>query len=108
MKAVFSVALLAAHATQALANPNAIYRCGNEYLNDAAVAQARGCSIVETSAATVTVTGTRVLSQAPAQPQAPAQDQATAAITSPVRPAKPQAPSWRPDSTDQRAGTGTP
>lgn len=37
----------------------AIYRCGNEYLNDAAVAAARGCQLVEGGHVTV-VPGTRV------------------------------------------------
>ncbi len=38
--------------------PGAIYRCGNDFLNDAAVALARGCTAVEVSQ--VTVPGTRV------------------------------------------------
>lgn len=95
MKAVFFVAWLAAHGAQALANPNAIYRCGNEYLNDAAVAQARGCSLVEGGA--VTVTGTRV--QSPGQIAMPQ----LASMPAPARPALPQAPSWRTDSSGQRA-----
>ena len=37
----------------------AIYRCGNEYLNDAALAVARGCQVVEGGNVTV-VPGTRV------------------------------------------------
>lgn len=37
----------------------AIYRCGNEYLNDPAVAAARGCQVVEGGHVTV-VPGTRV------------------------------------------------
>jgi hypothetical protein len=36
-----------------------IYRCGNEYLNDAALAQSRGCQLVEGGYITV-VPGTRV------------------------------------------------
>jgi len=38
---------------------SAIYRCGNEYLNDAAVAAVRGCQVVEGGHITV-VPGTRV------------------------------------------------
>jgi hypothetical protein len=37
----------------------AIYRCGNEYINDAAVAAARGCQVVEGGHVTL-VPGTRV------------------------------------------------
>lgn len=59
MRVVILLAVTAAHLTQALANPNAIYRCGHEFMNDAAVARARGCSLVDGGAA-VTVTGTRV------------------------------------------------
>jgi len=36
-----------------------VYRCGNEYLNDAALAQSRGCQLVEGGYITV-VPGTRV------------------------------------------------
>jgi hypothetical protein len=60
------VVLCAAHSIPALAGSGAaIYRCGNEYLNDAASAQARGCSLVEGNGPAVTVTGTQVQSQAP-------------------------------------------
>lgn len=38
---------------------NAIYRCGNEYLNDAALAEARGCRVVVDGNVTV-IPGTRV------------------------------------------------
>jgi hypothetical protein len=38
---------------------SAIYRCGNEYLNDAALAVARGCQVVEGGNVTL-VPGTRV------------------------------------------------
>jgi hypothetical protein len=48
---------------------SAIYRCGNEYLNDAAVATARGCQMVEGGNVTV-VRGTRVnrVDKEPASP----------------------------------------
>jgi hypothetical protein len=52
-----------------------IYRCGNEYLNDAALAQSRGCQRVEGGYITV-VPGTRVHRQearAPSRSAAPAQ-----------------------------------
>ncbi len=99
LKAVFFVALLAAHVTQAAANPNAIYRCGNDYLNDAAEAQARGCSMVESSP--VTVTGTRVQSQALANSPS-ASPSASAAPNTPAS-STPKATTWRTGSADQRA-----
>ena len=48
---------------------SAIYRCGNEYLNDAAVAVARGCQMIEGGNVTV-VPGTQVnrVDQEPASP----------------------------------------
>ncbi len=48
---------------------SAIYRCGNEYLNDAAVAAARGCQLVEGGNVTV-VPGTHVnrVDKEPASP----------------------------------------
>jgi len=51
-----------------------IYRCGNEYLNDAALAQSRGCQLVEGGYITV-VPGTRVHrseARAPSRAAAPA------------------------------------
>ena len=51
-----------------------VYRCGNEYLNDAALAQSRGCQLVEGGYITV-VPGTRVHRQearAPSRSAAPA------------------------------------
>ncbi len=50
--------VLAATSVMAMAQ-SAIYRCGNEYLNDAALAVARGCQVVEGGNVTV-VPGTRV------------------------------------------------
>jgi len=60
-KALFFVAVapaLLATSVSVMAQ-GAIYRCGNEYLNDAAVAAARGCQVVEGGHVTV-VLGTRV------------------------------------------------
>lgn len=122
MKAVCLAALLVAphfaYLPQALANPGGIYRCGNEYLNDAAQAEARGCGLVEGGSVTVTVTGTRVLSRpaepdpaqgatpAPSPPQAPPQARAASAAPSSSSAsiiAPPKATTWRTDSADQRA-----
>ncbi len=93
MKVAFFMAVVAAHVAQALANPNAIYRCGSEYLNDAAEAQARGCSIVEGGA--VTVTGTRVQSQSISA--------APSSSALPLIRTSPSSTGWRADSADQRA-----
>ncbi len=49
---------IAANSLAAMAQSQ-IYRCGNEYLNDAALAVARGCQVVEGGNVTV-VPGTRV------------------------------------------------
>jgi len=65
-----------------------IYRCGNEYTNNAAEAQARGCKLVEGGNVTV-VEGTRVAPPAAAQP--------------PVRVANAPQSGQRVDSADQRA-----
>lgn len=122
MKAVCLAALLVAphfaYLPQAFANPGGIYRCGNEYLNDAAQAEARGCRVVEAGGVTVTVTGTRVLSR-PAEPdpaqastpaqtptQAPTQARAASAASSSSSASvnvPPKATTWRTDSADQRA-----
>ena len=45
--------------SSAALSQSAVYRCGNEYLNDAAVAASRGCQLVEGGHVTV-VPGTRV------------------------------------------------
>jgi hypothetical protein len=50
--------VLVATSFEAMAQ-SVIYRCGNEYLNDAALAIARGCQVVEGGNVTV-VPGTRV------------------------------------------------
>ena len=58
--AVLGVLGLAPAAAQnALGVSTQVYRCGNEYLNDAALAQSRGCQLVEGGYITV-VPGTRV------------------------------------------------
>ena len=58
--AVLGVLGLAQAAAQnALGVSTQVYRCGNEYLNDAALAQSRGCQLVEGGYITV-VPGTRV------------------------------------------------
>lgn len=107
MKAVFFAVLLAvpplAGLSLTLANSGAIYRCGNDYLNDAVQAQARGCGLVEGIGASVTVTGTRVQSratepehtQASTSPQAPAQLRVISAV--------PLSPSFSSSAADQRA-----
>ncbi len=112
---VYFAVLLAAQLIPAWASQGAIYRCGNEYLNDAAAAQARGCSLVEAGAITVTVTGTRVLSQVsePAQARAVTAASATSAVSasaaapasasSSIAPAAPKSTAWRADSAEQRA-----
>ncbi len=48
-----------------------IYRCGNEYTNNATNAQARGCKLVEGGNVTI-VQGTRAAAPAPARAGAPA------------------------------------
>lgn len=106
---VFVAVLFAAHIIPAWAGAGAIYRCGNEYLNDPAAAQARGCSLVQGSRATVTVTGTRVQSQPPEPAQARAIPAASASAVPPAgassspATATPKATSWRTDSAEQRA-----
>ena len=57
-----------------------VYRCGNEYLNDAALAQSRGCQPIEGGYITV-VPGTRVHRQ---ETRAPAQAAPGATATSGV------------------------
>lgn len=103
MKAAFPpfifMGLLAAHLVPAWAGEGAIYRCGNDYLNDAATARARGCSLVEAGSVTVTVTGTRVLSQA----SEPAQARAVPAASPPAASALAAPKAWRTDSAEQRA-----
>lgn len=101
MKAVLFAVLLAAHMSQALADPGAIYRCGNEYLNDATVAQARGCSIVEGGAGSVTVTGTRA--QFHNQTQVRVGSAASASDLSALTSTTPRPTSWRTDIAEQRA-----
>lgn len=116
MKAVLFVALLVApHFTfgpQALASPGAIYRCGNEYLDDAAQAQARGCTMVEGGGLSVTVPGTRVHmrvaepAHSPAQTQTqagPAAGPASASLSTISSSTAPKTTSWRTDSAEQRA-----
>ena len=70
--AVFGVLSLAPAAAQSPLGgglSTQVYRCGNEYLNDAALAQSRGCQLVEGGYITV-VPGTRVHRQ---ETRAPAQ-----------------------------------
>lgn len=70
---------------QAQAQPTSrVYRCGNQYTNDATDAQARGCKVLEGANVTV-VQGTR------------------AAAVAPVALATPGVPAMRVDSSDQRA-----
>lgn len=63
-----------------------IFRCGNEYTNNASEAQARGCKVVEGSNVTV-VEGTRV----------------TTAPSAPVRVANAPQATQRVDNSEQRA-----
>lgn len=115
MKAVLLAALLVApqfaYVPQAFANAGPIYRCGNEYLNDAAQAQARGCSLVEGGGVMVTVTGTRVQSppaaeviQTPTQAATQGSVIGTRASSSSVTTNTPRkATSWRTEGAEQRA-----
>lgn len=56
---IIAVVLAVAGSSFAAMAQSVIYRCGNEYLNDAAQAVARGCQVVEGGHITV-VPGTRV------------------------------------------------
>ncbi|MFT6697799.1 MAG: hypothetical protein ACJAR7_000840 [Polaromonas sp.] len=85
-KFLFSVVVAPALAAVSFAATaqNAIYRCGNEYLNDAAVAVARGCQMIEGGNVTV-VPGTRVNSvekaeASPAVANAPARSVGRSAV----------------------------
>lgn len=103
MKALFLALLLIANFPPAIASPDvispgAIYRCGNDYLNDAEIAQARGCDPVGDAGVAVTVAGTRVLSTSTQTPVA----SVAAASSSHSPSALTKAPSWRADSADQR------
>ena len=96
--AVLGLLGLAPAAGQGLAGSGStqIYRCGNEYLNDAALAQSRGCQLVEGGYITV-VPGTRVHRH---ETRAPAQTAQTAQTTK----ATPGATaSWSSRDNDARA-----
>lgn len=60
-----ALAALACVAFSAVAQGNSIFRCGNEYTNDAGVAKARGCKLVEGGNITV-IEGARAGNGAPA------------------------------------------
>lgn len=91
-KPLITLLLIAAAAPTAWAQDR-IYRCGNEYTNNAQQAKERGCKLVEGGNVTV-VQGTRPA--AGAAPSAPAAGGSTAAPASP-----PSAP--RVASNDQKA-----
>jgi hypothetical protein len=65
-KTLITLLLIAATAPAAWAQDR-IYRCGNEYTNNAAQAKERGCKLVEGGNVTV-VQGTRPASASPAPP----------------------------------------
>lgn len=93
MKNAVTLALVSALWATAAASSFAqerIFRCGNEYLNNAKDAQARGCKVVEGGNVTV-VQGTAVQKQAVRV--------ASAAATAPRN-------EDRPDSSEQRARDG--
>jgi hypothetical protein len=79
-------AALVVAAAPAAAQGSSIFRCGNEYTNDATVAKSRGCKLVEGGNVTV-IEGARVANGAPA---------ASRVVTAP-----PGSP--RVDANDQRA-----
>jgi len=89
--ALFVPLFLLAAVACAHAQGTRMWRCGNMYTNDQAVAQARGCKLVEGGNVTV-VEGTRVHG-------APA----TATRVATVAPAASGAPRERVDSADQKA-----
>jgi hypothetical protein len=90
MKPALSIPLvLLLCAFQAQAQATRIFRCGNTYTNDANVAQAQGCKLVDGGNVTV-VEGTRVNNSA-------------AVRVSTVSPAAPAQPGQKVDSTEQKA-----
>jgi ribosome-associated protein YbcJ (S4-like RNA binding protein) len=96
--ALASAALMAAGAQAQ------IYRCGNEYLNDAKVAQARGCKVVEGGNVTI-VQGTKVqtpVAVATPTPSATAPARAGATPAALPRDAKPDSAEQRARDNDQR------
>ena len=86
-------ALAAATLVQPALAQDRIYRCGNEYTNNAQSARQRGCTVVEGGNVTV-VQGTRV---------APAAGTGAAPSAPNVVSAPPNAPAPRNDSGEQRA-----
>ncbi len=103
---VVKALLLAPLAVLSLAQAqDQIFRCGNEYINDAKVAQARGCKTVEGGNVTV-VQGTRVQTPvAAATPSAsptPAPARVGATPAALPREAKPDSAEQRARDNDQR------
>lgn len=74
-----------------------IYRCGNEYINNANDAQSRGCKLVEGGNVTIVQGGSGIAGSAAPQASAP--------VRSPAAGASP-AGSPRVDAVDQRARDG--
>jgi hypothetical protein len=74
-----AVALMMALPWTAALAQNVIYRCGNEYLNDAILAQSRGCQVVEGGNVTL-VPGTRVNPALKAEPSPAAGGSAVASV----------------------------
>ena len=71
MKKTLITLLLTAFMAPAVLAQDRIYRCGNEYTNNASQAKERGCKLVEGGNVTV-VQGTRPAAAAPAPAAAPA------------------------------------
>lgn len=94
MKHTLLVLTVAWAAAAPAAAQDRIYRCGNEYTNNAAQAKERGCRVVEGGNVTV-VQGTRASAPAAAAPSAPRPAAATSSASPPGAP--------RVASADQRA-----
>jgi len=76
-----------------LAQDNKIYRCGNEYTNNSAMAQQRGCKLIEGGNITV-VEGLR--------PAAPTSSSAARAASGPLGPSRVEAAEQRSRDADAR------
>lgn len=90
------IALAAVAISSASFAQSRIYRCGNTYTNDAALAQSQGCKLMEGGNVTV-VEGTRVVGNAPAPATTGGGVKVAAAAQSSGNPGQ------RVDTGDQRA-----
>ena len=95
----WAVAVLGAQAAQA---QDRIYRCGNEYTNDASKARQRGCTLVEGGNVTI-VQGTRPQGGAASAAPAPAAASGAAAAPRPARAPAPATPAPRSTTAEGRA-----